>query len=397
MSDNILNVSRRGFLQGMVSTGALVLSVRLVPEALWAAETAAGSHADRAVLHPSVFVGIDTDGTVYLVAARSEMGTSSRTSVPLILADELDADWKRVKIEQAIGDPRYGDQDTDGSHSVRDGFVTMREAGATARLMLTQAAAQKWGVPVSECESDLHVIVHQAQQAQGRLRRTGLGSRQIARAQERRSDNTSRKAPGDTSAKARSATTCRIFAPARPASAWTRTGWHGLCLGRASSGAGRQGQVLRREGSAAGKGREANYSDQALHPAASFSTAGRRRGDCRQHLGRVSGTQETERRVGQRRQCQLQLGSIQEGVAGDGPQTGKGRAQYRRRGCRVCQGREDHGSGVLRAAPGARPHGTARGPGRLSRRQGNGVDSARRARRRCRRRSAKNSASPRKT
>ena len=51
---------------------------------------------------------------------RSEMGTTSRTSLPLILADELDADWKRVKIEQAIGDPRYGDQDTDGSHSVRD-------------------------------------------------------------------------------------------------------------------------------------------------------------------------------------------------------------------------------------------------------------------------------------
>jgi isoquinoline 1-oxidoreductase subunit beta len=160
MSDNILNVSRRGFLQGLVSTGALVLSVRVIPEALWAAETVAGSHADRAVLHPSVFVGIDTDGTVYLVAHRSEMGTTSRTSVPLILADELDADWKRVKLEQAIGDPRYGDQDTDGSHSVRDGFVTMREAGATARLMLTQAAAQKWGVPVSECESDLHVIVH---------------------------------------------------------------------------------------------------------------------------------------------------------------------------------------------------------------------------------------------
>ncbi len=162
MSHNILNVSRRGFLQGMVSTGALVLSVRLIPEALWAAETSAASHADRAVLRPSVFVGIDTDGTVYLVAHRSEMGTTSRTSVPLILADELDADWKRVKIEQAIGDPRYGDQDTDGSHSVRDGFVTMREAGATARLMLTQAAAQKWGVPVSECEADLHKIVHRA-------------------------------------------------------------------------------------------------------------------------------------------------------------------------------------------------------------------------------------------
>ncbi len=162
MSDSILNVSRRGFLQGVVSTGALILSVRMVPEFLWAGETSGGTLADRAALHPSLFVGIDTDGTVYLVAARSEMGTTSRTTVPLILADELDADWTRVKIEQAIGDKRYGDQDTDGSHSVRDGFAIMREAGATARLMLTQAAAQKWGVPASECESDLHVIVHRA-------------------------------------------------------------------------------------------------------------------------------------------------------------------------------------------------------------------------------------------
>jgi isoquinoline 1-oxidoreductase subunit beta len=162
MSDNILNVSRRGFLQGVVSTGALILSVRLVPDLLWAAETAPGTRADRAILHPSAFVGIDADGTVHLVAHRSEMGTSSRTSVPLILADELDADWKQVKLEQAIGDPRYGDQDTDGSHSVRSFYEVMREAGATARLMLTRAAAQQWGVPVSECQSDLHVIVHRA-------------------------------------------------------------------------------------------------------------------------------------------------------------------------------------------------------------------------------------------
>ena len=109
MSDSILNVSRRGFLQGIVSTGALILSVRMVPEVLWAARgTAARRFRTRtaAALHPQPFVGIDTDGTVYLVAARSEMGTTSRTSVPLILADELDADWKRVKIEQAIGDKR---------------------------------------------------------------------------------------------------------------------------------------------------------------------------------------------------------------------------------------------------------------------------------------------------
>ena len=171
MTHAISNVSRRGFLQGVVSAGALVLSVRLVPGALWAEEVGGETWADKAVLHPSVFVGIDTDGTVHLVASRSEMGTSSRTTLPLVLADELDADWKRVKIEQAIGDPRYGSQDTDGSHSIRDFYPVMREAGATARLMLIRAAAQQWKVPESECESELHEVVHRPSK-----RRAGYGA-----------------------------------------------------------------------------------------------------------------------------------------------------------------------------------------------------------------------------
>ena len=170
MSNMIANVSRRGFLKGVVSAGALVLSVRLVPDFVWGEETGSGTDADRAVLHPTAFVGIDSDGTIYIIAHRSEMGTTSRTSLPLVLADELDADWKRVKIEQAIGDARYGNQDTDGSHSIRDFYPVMREAGATARLMLTRAAAAQWGVPASECESDLHVIVHRASN-----RRAGYG------------------------------------------------------------------------------------------------------------------------------------------------------------------------------------------------------------------------------
>ena len=78
----------------------------------------------------------------------------------MVVADELDADWKRVKIDQAIGDPRYGDQNTDGSHSVRSFFDVVRLSGATARLMLIRAAAQQWGVPVSECQTDLHAVVH---------------------------------------------------------------------------------------------------------------------------------------------------------------------------------------------------------------------------------------------
>jgi isoquinoline 1-oxidoreductase subunit beta len=80
--------------------------------------------------------------------------------VPLILADELEADWKRVKIEQAIGDEKYGDQNTDGSHSVRSFFGVMQECGASARTMLEQAAASQWKVPASECKATLHQVVH---------------------------------------------------------------------------------------------------------------------------------------------------------------------------------------------------------------------------------------------
>jgi isoquinoline 1-oxidoreductase beta subunit len=156
----IQNVSRRGFLKGVASAGAFVLCVPLLPESLRAAGLPGNDKVDHATFNPSMYVGIDTDGTVYIIAHRSEMGTTSRTSVPMILADELDADWKRVKLEQAIGDERYGSQNTDGSHSIREFYEPMRQAGATARLMLTQAAANKWSVPVSECAADLHMIVH---------------------------------------------------------------------------------------------------------------------------------------------------------------------------------------------------------------------------------------------
>src|ERR1035438_6139331 len=72
----------------------------------------------------------------------------------------MEADWKRVKIEQAIGDAKYGDQDTDGSHSVRSFFGVMQECGASARLMLVQAPPQQWGAPVSECKASLHQVIH---------------------------------------------------------------------------------------------------------------------------------------------------------------------------------------------------------------------------------------------
>ena len=157
----IENVSRRGFFKGLAAAGALVLGAYYVPEILRRHDSGSlRTDADNATLHPNVFVGVETDGTVWIVAHRSEMGTVIRTTLPMVLADELDADWKRVKIDQAIGDARYGDQNTDGSHSVRSFFDVVRLSGATARLMLIRAAAQQWGVPVSECQTDLHAVVH---------------------------------------------------------------------------------------------------------------------------------------------------------------------------------------------------------------------------------------------
>src|SRR5215831_441511 len=154
----IENVSRRGFLTGALATGAFVLGAKVV-----------GSHflAERAqaaggVFQPDLFLAIDPDGTVTIVAHRSEMGCGSRTALPLVVADELDADWSRVKIDQAIGDPKYGDQDTDGSHSVRSFFDLMRQVGATGRAMLIGAAATQWNVPAKECTTEPSFVVHKA-------------------------------------------------------------------------------------------------------------------------------------------------------------------------------------------------------------------------------------------
>ena len=159
----IENASRRRFLKGVFGAGALVLAARFVPPLLMHRHATDGqTDADHAAFHPNVFVGIQQDGTVYIVAHRSEMGTVIRTSLPLVVADELDADWKRVKIDQAIGDKRYGDQNTDGSQSVRRYYDTMRQCGAAARWMLIGAAAKQWNVPVSECVTETHEVVHKA-------------------------------------------------------------------------------------------------------------------------------------------------------------------------------------------------------------------------------------------
>ncbi|MEO8037714.1 MAG: molybdopterin cofactor-binding domain-containing protein, partial [Betaproteobacteria bacterium] len=123
--------------------------------------TGAGGMPGGVVWDPHVFVAIAPDGTVTIVTHRSEMGTGSRTSLPMVVADEMDADWSKVKIIQAPGnEEKYGNQDTDGSRSIRHFIQPMRACGAATRRMLEQAAALTWSCPDTDVRAENHKVVH---------------------------------------------------------------------------------------------------------------------------------------------------------------------------------------------------------------------------------------------
>ena len=157
----LANVSRRRFLKGM-SLGGLVLAVGFRPAgAQEPKKYGADGMPNGWVDSPLAFVSIAENGTVTIVCHRSEMGQGVRTGMPMIVADELEADWKRVRVAQATGDEKkFGNQDTDGSRSTRHFFEPMRRCGAAARMMLEAAAADQWKVPVSEVAAKNHEVVH---------------------------------------------------------------------------------------------------------------------------------------------------------------------------------------------------------------------------------------------
>jgi len=159
------NVSRRHFLKGLVATGGLVVAAEILPArgALAAYATGAAKMTGGVVSDPHVFIAIDPNGLVTIVAHRAEMGTGSRTSLPMVIAEELEADWSRVKVVQSPGDEeKYGNQNTDGSRSMRHFIQPMRQCGASMRQMLETAAAQRWGVGVAEVQAQNHEVVHKA-------------------------------------------------------------------------------------------------------------------------------------------------------------------------------------------------------------------------------------------
>src|SRR5271165_4111164 len=146
-------ISRRQFL-----VGGAVAGTGLVLAFYWPRH---GFHqGSEHEFSPNAYLHIAPDGKVTVVVARSEMGQGVRTSLPMILAEELDADWSQIAIQQAGASTLFGDQTTGGSASVRTTWDPMRQAGAAAREMLVSAAAQQWGVAVAECTTGKGVVIH---------------------------------------------------------------------------------------------------------------------------------------------------------------------------------------------------------------------------------------------
>ena len=160
----LANVSRRGLLKGLAGASALLLAARWdIGLANEQAQFGAGAMPGGWVDNPNVFIHIDANGLVTIVNNRAEMGQGIRTSLVMVAADELGADWDRVRAEQADGDQdKFGNQNTDGSRSMRHWYDPMRRAAAAARLMLEQAAANQWGVSVDQVRADIHKVVHPA-------------------------------------------------------------------------------------------------------------------------------------------------------------------------------------------------------------------------------------------
>ncbi len=153
--------SRRGFL-GV--SGVLVLGACLPSRGML------GQEHQASPFEPDLLLAISSDGTVRVTCHRSEMGQGIRTAIAQVVADELDADWARVEVAQAPGDVKYGDQNTDGSISILLNYERLRTAGASARLMLRQAAAKRWAVDVE----DVRAVHHEVIDADGK-RRLGYG------------------------------------------------------------------------------------------------------------------------------------------------------------------------------------------------------------------------------
>ncbi len=151
-----IELDRRSFLKMTALTGGVVaLGLYKLPGAI------AQDHGQPPGFVAVAFIRIDPSGVVTLMAKNPELGQGVKTMLPMLIAEELDADWNQVRIEQADAHPElFGDQSVGGSTATPINWDPLRRVGAAYRQMLITAAAQAWGVPESECSSDCGKVVH---------------------------------------------------------------------------------------------------------------------------------------------------------------------------------------------------------------------------------------------
>ena len=153
------DLTRRRFLKSSAVLGALVVGTCFTgaaPRVMAGVLEQPSESAKRA----NLFVALRPDGIVEITCHRSEMGQQIRTAIAQIVADEMEAAWDKVVVIQGKGDPKYGDQNTDGSRSIRYNMQRLREMGASVRYLMRQAAATRWGVSIDSCSAQQHVVSH---------------------------------------------------------------------------------------------------------------------------------------------------------------------------------------------------------------------------------------------
>ena len=162
--DSMTRVSRRDFLRvTAIAGGGMLLAGYFAPAESAAEVLGGGLGPSAADFTPNAFIRITPDGMVTIIAKNPEIGQGVKTMLPMIIADELDVEWKNVRIEQAgLDTTRFTAQSAGGSTATPTNWMPMRRVGAAARAMLLTAAAQTWGVPNTECQTKAGVVTHTA-------------------------------------------------------------------------------------------------------------------------------------------------------------------------------------------------------------------------------------------
>src|SRR6185369_8475982 len=157
---NLKQLDRRSFIKfSALAGGGLLVGVYAEPTIL--AQRGGAPGAAPAPVNPNVYITVHPDNTFTLIAKNPETGQGMRNALPMLIADELDVDWKQVKVQQADCNPTlYGQQIEGGSTATPTNYLPMRQIGAAARMMMVSTAAKQWNVPESECTTASGTVKH---------------------------------------------------------------------------------------------------------------------------------------------------------------------------------------------------------------------------------------------